>query len=143
MGGEGERTGVKERQITRSACNCDEHAQSGESTAAVAPVLLSYEYMFRAKVGTADQSGAASGCAWCAEPNLCRSQHLMRFLPPAVPPPPPAAAVSAVTLRPLCLCPVQVTRIVRITVTGNVFFAIRAACELTVAWSLYKHYKRE
>eukprot|EP00752_Nemacystus_decipiens_P008046 g7191.t1 len=36
----------------------------------------------------------------------------------------------------------QVTRIVRITVTGNVFFAIRAACELTVGWALYQHYKR-
>lgn len=37
----------------------------------------------------------------------------------------------------------QVTRIVRITVTGNVFFAIRAACELAVGMSLYLYYKRE
>lgn len=43
----------------------------------------------------------------------------------------------------MCRFPVQVTRIVRITVTGNVFFAVRAACELVVGWSLYKHYKSE
>lgn len=35
------------------------------------------------------------------------------------------------------------TRIVRITVTGNVFFAVRAACELTVGLSLYIYFKRE
>lgn len=37
----------------------------------------------------------------------------------------------------------QVTRIVRITVAGNVFFLVRAACELTVGLSLYRYYKRE
>ncbi|CAM9784409.1 unnamed protein product, partial [Hapterophycus canaliculatus] len=36
----------------------------------------------------------------------------------------------------------QVTRIVRITVTGNVFFAVRAACELAVGMSLYLYYKQ-
>ncbi|CAM9506425.1 unnamed protein product [Ectocarpus sp. 12 AP-2014] len=35
----------------------------------------------------------------------------------------------------------QVTRIVRITVTGNVFFAIRAVCELAVGLTLYMHFK--
>lgn len=37
----------------------------------------------------------------------------------------------------------QVTRIVRITVTGNLFFAVQGACELTIGLSLYRHYKRK
>ncbi|CAM9444562.1 unnamed protein product, partial [Ascophyllum nodosum] len=36
----------------------------------------------------------------------------------------------------------QITRIIRITIIANLFFAVRAACELTLAIVLYLHYKR-
>ncbi|CAM9234872.1 unnamed protein product [Choristocarpus tenellus] len=36
----------------------------------------------------------------------------------------------------------QVRRIVRITITGNVFFVLSAACELAVAASLFVYYKK-
>ena len=97
-------------------------------------------------------TGAAGCRARCAlqptwnERRLSRS-HAWRKSPPPPSAVPllrlPAAPDSTVNPATVCRCPEQVNRIVRITVTGNVFFAIRAACELTVGWALYKHYQRE
>lgn len=91
-------------------------------------------------------------CAMCLATDLERTTFVSFARLAQIPPPPPSAvpllrlpAAPDSTVNPATVCryPEQVNRIVRITVTGNVFFAIRAACELTVGWALYKHYKRE